>query len=95
MTRIAEVTRSIRRSAAGRSSPDLASLAMGHVVGLTIAHEVGHSLGLSHSASGPMRAQAGPEDFIALRRSMLQFPPITLAPGPAFAIPAVGGKRPF
>jgi hypothetical protein len=78
VTRIVEVTQEIRSSSAGGSSPELSTLTTGHVVGLTIAHEVGHSVGLDHSASGPMRAQAGPEEFIALRRSMLQFPPIRL-----------------
>jgi hypothetical protein len=93
VTRIGAVIRSIRRSAAGRSSPELSSLAMGQVVGLTIAHEVGHSLGLGHSASGPMRAQAAPEDFIALQRSMLRFPPITLDERRGFGFPPAGGRR--
>jgi hypothetical protein len=45
-----EVTQKIRQSPAGRSNPRLATLAPGHLVGLTIAHEVGHYLGLSHTS---------------------------------------------
>ena len=69
-----EVTQKIRQSPAGRSNPGLATLASGHLVGLTIAHEVGHSLGLKHSASGPMKAQPVLDDLIAMRRSILRFP---------------------
>jgi hypothetical protein len=70
-----DVTKAIRRSAAGRAHPAISTLATGHVVGLTIAHEVGHSLGLGHWSSGPMKAQPAPEDIIALRTSMLRFRP--------------------
>ena len=76
--RIAYVTQAIRRSSQARSHSELSTLATGHVAGLAIAHEVGHSVGLVHSASGPMRAEPGPEELIALRKSKLRFPPITL-----------------
>jgi len=94
--RIVDVTREIRRSSLGRSTLELSTLATGHVAGLTIAHEVGHSLGLGHAASGPMLAQSGPEDFIALRRSVLRFPPITLDQlAGSTPLPPVIGKRPL
>jgi hypothetical protein len=74
--RIVDLTQAIRRSARARSTPELSTLATGHVAGLAIAHEVGHSVGLGHSASGPMRAEPDPEDLIALRRSTLRFPTV-------------------
>jgi hypothetical protein len=96
LTRIADVTRSIRQSSQARFHPELSTLAAGHVVGLTIAHEVGHSVGLGHTPSGPMRAQAGPEDFIALRRSMLRFPPIVLDRLQGVTTgPLIAGRRRF
>jgi len=78
--RNAEVTQAIRRSPAARSNPALSSLVLGHLVGLTIAHEVGHSLGLSHTSSGPMKAQPDPEDLIAMRSARLHFPALKLPP---------------
>ena len=74
-----EVTQKIRQSPAGRSNPGLATLAPGHLVGLTVAHEVGHSLGLTHAASGPMKAEPTPDDLIAMRWSILRFPSNALA----------------
>ena len=45
----------------------------GYLVGLTIAHEVGHALGLVHSRSGPMKAQFNPADIAASRTTPLEF----------------------
>ena len=65
----------IRRSSGGRSHPALATVTTGHLVGLTIAHEVGHALGLPHDLSGPMKAELVPDDIIALRSARLRFEP--------------------
>jgi hypothetical protein len=73
--RTKDVADRIRRSAEGRAHPVLFTLTTGHVVGVTIAHEVGHSLGLGHGASGPMKAEPDPADLIALRAGKLRFQP--------------------
>jgi hypothetical protein len=72
---LADRLRSIRQSAAGRSRPDLASLQQGHLIGLAIAHEVGHVFDLSHSSSGVMKARLAMDDLVALRASRLVFNP--------------------
>jgi hypothetical protein len=71
--RVAEVTRDLRSRGPGRANPRLATLAFGHICGLVIAHEVGHVLGLSHAASGVMKATPGPAEALALRESRLVF----------------------
>jgi hypothetical protein len=53
--------------------PALTTLRTGHLVGLTIAHEVGHGLGLAHSESGVMKARSAVEEVLALRTSRLAF----------------------
>jgi hypothetical protein len=68
-----DIASAIRRSSVGRAHPELATVTTGHVVGLTIAHEIGHVLGLRHRSSGPMKARPDSSDISALRASRLRF----------------------
>ena len=72
---LADRVRTIRQSAAGRSNPALATLQLGHLVGLAIAHEVGHVFGLPHTSSGVMKARLATDDLIALHAARLTFTP--------------------
>jgi len=76
---IADLARGIRFSAAGRSNPRLATVQTGHLVGLTIAHEVGHALELRHAASGLMQPHIDIEDVLALQDARLAFTPAEAA----------------
>jgi hypothetical protein len=79
MPRIADLVRAIRVSPAGRSNPALATTDLGHLGGLTIAHEVGHILGLPHAPSGVMKARPGIDEVLKLRASQLRFLPADAA----------------
>jgi hypothetical protein len=65
--------RTTQQSAAGRSSPALATLRLGDLVGLAIVHEIGHAFGLRHASSGVMKARIAPDDLLALATSRLAF----------------------
>ena len=71
----ATVVDAVRRSPAGRSHPALATLTVGHAVGLTLGHELGHLLGLEHNAIGIMKARLSAGDFVAARTGGLAFLP--------------------
>jgi hypothetical protein len=70
---LAEMARAIRTGTGGRSDPRLARVDTGHLVGLTIAHEVGHALLLPHARSGLMQPRFDLDDVRALLDARLAF----------------------
>ena len=72
---LADLARAIRSSPLGRSDSRLATVHTGHLVGLTIAHEVGHALLLPHTSSGLMQPEFDLDDVRAMREARLAFTP--------------------
>jgi hypothetical protein len=68
-----QVALDVIQSPSGRSNPLLSTLGAPQLLGAAIAHELGHSLGLSHAAGGVMRARLDIEGMLALRRGQLRF----------------------
>lgn len=73
--RVAEVVQEIHHDAAARAHPGLATVRTGHLVGLAIAHEVGHVLRLPHTPTGIMRPRFDIESVLAFRDGRLAFTP--------------------
>jgi hypothetical protein len=73
--RLDDLVKRIRSNTQSRSNPILATVTRGHLAGLTIAHEVGHILGLPHAASGVMKASPGLAEILSVRTSRLSFQP--------------------
>jgi hypothetical protein len=73
MSCIADVVHQIQWSPTGRSHPLLSRLEVDEVLGLVLAHELGHAGGLGHTDTGVMRARLDIDDILAFRSGTLTF----------------------
>ena len=70
---VVEAQREIQATPAARSSPLLATLSVGDLVGLAVAHEIGHIARLTHAPTGIMRARLDLADIASFRAGTLAF----------------------
>jgi hypothetical protein len=70
-----EFTRRIARMSGYRSHPQLASGRYDDFLGVLVAHEIGHLLGLGHARTGVMRSRLNVDDLVAFRADTLRFTP--------------------
>jgi len=75
VAQIVELRSVFRLRGVDRGDLLMSTLTNGHLVGMTIAHEVGHVLGIRHSSVGVMQARLSSNDVVALRRARLTFTP--------------------
>ena len=69
---VADALHAISFGQAGRAMPRLRILQLGDVVGLVVAHEIGHIAGLRHT-HGVMHARLNPTDLAAFQDGTLVF----------------------
>lgn len=62
-----------RHGSRAQSDPLLSTLAMSHLLGAVVAHELAHALGVQHTNRGLMRPCIGVDDVQALREGRAAF----------------------
>jgi hypothetical protein len=70
---VADVVHRLRTTPIGRSNPLLATVDEADLIGLAIAHEIGHLAGLPHAGTGVMRARIDANAILCLRQQSLTF----------------------
>jgi hypothetical protein len=69
---VADALHAIQFGPVGRAMPRLLMLRLTDVIGLVVAHEIGHIAGLQH-ADGVMHARLNPNDLVAFQEGSLVF----------------------
>ena len=69
---VADALHAIQFGPTSRALPRLRLLQLGDVVGVVVAHEIGHIAGLRH-ADGVMHARLNPNDLVAFQAGSLAF----------------------